>query len=35
VRTTAVQGEPFWSTLEITECEALLGATEASLRNVQ
>jgi exosortase A-associated hydrolase 2 len=35
VRTTAVQGEPFWSTLEIAECEALLSATEASLENVQ
>jgi exosortase A-associated hydrolase 2 len=35
VRTAAVQGEPFWSTLEITECEALLLATEASLKNVQ
>jgi exosortase A-associated hydrolase 2 len=31
IRTTAVEGEPFWSTLEITESEALLAATEASL----
>lgn len=35
VRTAAVQGDPFWSTLEITECEALLLATEATLKNVQ
>ena len=32
VRATAVKGEPFWSTIEITECEALLAATEASLQ---
>jgi len=32
VRAMAVTGEPFWSTLEITECPALLAATEASLR---
>jgi exosortase A-associated hydrolase 2 len=32
VRTATVQGEPFWSTLEVTECEALLAATEGSLR---
>jgi exosortase A-associated hydrolase 2 len=32
VRTTAVRGEPFWSTIEITECEALLAATEGSLQ---
>jgi exosortase A-associated hydrolase 2 len=31
VRTTAVRGESFWSTIEITECEALLAATAASL----
>jgi exosortase A-associated hydrolase 2 len=30
-RTTAVGGDPFWSTIEITECEALLAATESSL----
>jgi len=35
VRSTAVQGEPFWSTLEITECEALLSATETSLGRAQ
>lgn len=29
----AVSGEPFWSTLEITECETLLAATESSLRS--
>jgi exosortase A-associated hydrolase 2 len=34
VRAAAVSGEPFWSTLEITECEALLTATENSLRSV-
>jgi exosortase A-associated hydrolase 2 len=32
VRAAAVGGEPFWSTLEVTECEALLAATESSLR---
>jgi hypothetical protein len=32
VRATAVRGEPFWSTIEITECEALLAATESSLQ---
>jgi exosortase A-associated hydrolase 2 len=32
VRAAAVRGEPFWSTLEITECEALLAATEEGLR---
>jgi len=32
VRTAAVGGEPFWSTIEITECEALLAATEGSLK---
>jgi len=31
VRATAVKGEPFWSTIEIAECEALLSATERSL----
>ena len=28
VRNAAVTGEPFWTTLEITECEALLAATD-------
>lgn len=32
VRAAAVRGEPFWSTIEVTECEALLAATESSLR---
>jgi len=32
VRAAAVRGEPFWSTIELTECEALLGATEGSLK---
>jgi exosortase A-associated hydrolase 2 len=32
VRAAAVGGEPFWSTLEITECAALLEATEEGLR---
>jgi exosortase A-associated hydrolase 2 len=32
LRASAVKGEPFWSTLEITECEALLAATEEGLR---
>ena len=31
-RAAAVAGEPFWSTIEVTECEALLTATENSLR---
>lgn len=35
VRAAAVEGEPFWSTLEITECKALLAATAASLAGVQ
>jgi len=35
VRATAVEGEPFWSTLEITECKALLDATSASVASVQ
>jgi len=35
VRATAVKGEAFWSTLEITECEALLAATDASLGSAQ
>ena len=35
VRAAAVAGEPFWSTLEITECEALLDATTASVSSVQ
>jgi exosortase A-associated hydrolase 2 len=33
VRTSAVSGEAFWSTLEIAECEALLDATDASLKS--
>jgi hypothetical protein len=32
IRATAVVGEPFWSTIEVTECEALLAATENSLK---
>jgi len=32
VRSIAVSGEPFWSTLEITECEALLAATSTILK---
>jgi exosortase A-associated hydrolase 2 len=32
IRAAAVRGEPFWSTMEITECEALLAATEDSLK---
>jgi len=32
VRSTSVQGEPFWSTLEVTECAALLAATDAAWR---
>jgi len=32
VRAAAVGGEPFWSTIEVTECEPLLAATEGSLR---
>jgi exosortase A-associated hydrolase 2 len=31
VRAAAVAGEPFWTTLEIAECEALLDATDAAL----
>ncbi len=31
VRAASVRGDSFWSTLEITECEALLAATESSL----
>ena len=31
VRDAGVTGESFWSTLEITECAALLDATDASL----
>jgi exosortase A-associated hydrolase 2 len=34
VRAAAVTGEPFWSTIEVTECEALLAATEGSLKGV-
>jgi exosortase A-associated hydrolase 2 len=33
VRAAAVTGEPFWSTIEVTECEALLAATEGSLKD--
>lgn len=32
VRAAAVAGELFWSTIEVTECEALLAATEGSLK---
>ena len=32
IRSAAVAGEPFWSTMEIAECEALLAATEGSLK---
>lgn len=35
VRAAAVEGEPFWSTLEITESKALLDATLASVSSVQ
>jgi len=31
VHAAAVSGEPFWSTLEITECPALLDATDAAM----
>lgn len=31
VRSAAVPGEPFWSTMEITECEPLLAATTGAL----
>ena len=31
VLAAAVTGEPFWSTIEVAECEALLAATESSL----
>jgi exosortase A-associated hydrolase 2 len=31
VRTSVVSGDPFWSTLEIAECEALLDATDAAI----
>jgi hypothetical protein len=31
VRSAAVRGELFWSTTEVTECAALLAATEDSL----
>jgi exosortase A-associated hydrolase 2 len=33
VRAAAVRGEPFWSTMEITDCEALLAATDRALKN--
>jgi exosortase A-associated hydrolase 2 len=32
VHAAAVIGAPFWSTIEVTECEALLAATEGSLK---
>ena len=32
VRAAAVTGEPFWSTLEIAECAALLDATDEAMR---
>jgi exosortase A-associated hydrolase 2 len=32
VQAAAVGGEPFWSTIEVTECEALLAATGRSLK---
>ncbi len=32
VRAAAVRGEPFWSTIEVTECEALLAATDGGLK---
>lgn len=35
IRATAVRGEPFWSTIEITECETLLAATDRSLVPVE
>jgi exosortase A-associated hydrolase 2 len=31
VRATSVAGDPFWSTIEITECEPLLAATTSAL----
>lgn len=34
VRAAAVTGEPFWTTLEITECVALLEATDAAMKGV-
>jgi exosortase A-associated hydrolase 2 len=33
IRAAAVTGEPFWSTLEITDCEALLDATDELLNS--
>ena len=33
IRSAAVRGEPFWSTIEVTECEALLAATENTLKS--
>jgi exosortase A-associated hydrolase 2 len=35
VRASAVAGEPFWSTLEIAECAALLDATDEAMRSSQ
>jgi exosortase A-associated hydrolase 2 len=32
VHAAAVKGEPFWATIEVTECEALLAATDELLR---
>jgi hypothetical protein len=31
IRAIAVAGDPFWSTIEITECEPLLAATTSAL----
>jgi exosortase A-associated hydrolase 2 len=33
VRSVAVAGEPFWSTIELTECQVLLDATVSSLQS--
>jgi exosortase A-associated hydrolase 2 len=33
VRTTAVACDPFWSTIEITDCPALLDATDEAMRH--
>jgi hypothetical protein len=35
VRASAVAGEPFWSTLDIAECAALLDATDEAMRSSQ
>jgi exosortase A-associated hydrolase 2 len=34
-RTGVVAGEPFWSTIEIAECEALLRATTEAMKSVE